>query len=328
MGVALAIAGCAQQQPHMNNADISRIMSDPRLSQHEKDEELDALATPAESPITNASHIMFGVGTMLLVGSVGTLIARRRRYPPEPIGPGKYALQDVPPPPPPPSVAITPAPEQPSPTPSLQGSESAEPARPRFTLRLRFASKGSGSSAFGRDRTKKKKPQPKETVLASAAEATGVEGQMAPVRWDEFLPKDQEDVDAILPEERGVSFFTSRPIPLDELTEVSVVVGEREQLVPASMEEAEEIAAGRTLKVRAFTIDGLTRPWYEWEKYDPYRDYWTADDQEWRGFVDGAIACWIATTDCPTGIDGYLALEDGEEEDADVAGTGDEAAAS
>jgi len=134
--------------------------------------------------------------------------------------------------------------------------------------------------------------------------------QEAPV---ERLPESQKDVDAIPAENRGVSFFTSRPLPLNRLAEVAVVVGEREHVVLATPQEADQVAAGQTPRIRAFTVGGSTVPWYAWERYDPYRDYWTAMKQEWRGFSDGAIACTIAAEDCPPRLTGYFASEDNDQ---------------
>jgi hypothetical protein len=124
------------------------------------------------------------------------------------------------------------------------------------------------------------------------------------------LPESQEDVEAIEPENRGVSFFTSRPLPFDALVDVTVVVGQREHIVLATAQEAGQVAAGQTPRVRAFTVDGQTLPWYVWEKYDPYRDYWTAVKREWNGFGNGAIACTITAESCPSRLSGYFASED------------------
>jgi hypothetical protein len=145
--------------------------------------------------------------------------------------------------------------------------------------------------------------------------------QEAPV---EQLPQTQKDVDAIPPENRGVSFFSSRPLPLDKLADVTVVVGKRKHLVMATPQEAEQVAAGQTPRIRAFTVDGHTIPWYIWETYDPYRDYWTAMKQEWRGFSDGAIACTMAAENCPSRLTGYFASEDDEDDQDDADGAPDE----
>lgn len=85
----------------------------------------------------------------------------------------------------------------------------------------------------------------------------------------------QQEIESIPPDERGVSFFSGRPAPVSELVPVTIVVQGQKRTVMATREEAAAIARGETPPVRSFD-DGTGRyvPWYENQRYDPYRDYY------------------------------------------------------
>ncbi|MDX1934667.1 MAG: tetratricopeptide repeat protein [Capsulimonadales bacterium] len=85
----------------------------------------------------------------------------------------------------------------------------------------------------------------------------------------------QADLEALPPEARGVSFFSGRPMPSDELVPVRIVIDGQTRTVMATREEAEQIRRGETPSVLAFRDEnGRTVPWYEHRSYDPYRDYY------------------------------------------------------
>ena len=85
----------------------------------------------------------------------------------------------------------------------------------------------------------------------------------------------QAEIGQIPQNERGVSFFSGRPLPASELVPVTVVVQGQKRTVMASREEADSIMRGQTPQVRAFPGEnGQYVPWYEQRNYDPYRDYY------------------------------------------------------
>ncbi len=93
-----------------------------------------------------------------------------------------------------------------------------------------------------------------------------------------------------LPEgERGVSFFSGRPLPMSELVPVTIVIQGQKRQVLASREEAEAIQRGETPNIRAFEQDGRYVPWYENQRYDPYRDYYGG----WGGFGGGGFGSLV-----------------------------------
>lgn len=85
----------------------------------------------------------------------------------------------------------------------------------------------------------------------------------------------QREIEHIPADQRGVSFFSGRPMPADQLVPVTMVIQGQKRTVMATREEAEAIARGETPPVRAFD-DGRGQyvPWYENRGYDPYRDYY------------------------------------------------------
>ena len=106
-------------------------------------------------------------------------------------------------------------------------------------------------------------------------------------------------------DQRGASFFTSRPLPIDALTEVTILVGSRYRSVLATQEEAAKCSDGRPPLVRAFTVHGRTMPWYEWEGYEPYANYYAARFLDWQCFGSDVIASWMTTDKCDPRLRGY-----------------------
>lgn len=107
------------------------------------------------------------------------------------------------------------------------------------------------------------------------------------------LPESQPEVQAIPADQRGVSFFSSQPAPLGTLVPVTITVGGQSRQVLATPEEADELRRGRMPQVRAFNVNGREVPWYEYDGYDPYRDYWRYQDAGWGGFGGGLVAGYI-----------------------------------
>jgi uncharacterized membrane protein YgcG len=91
----------------------------------------------------------------------------------------------------------------------------------------------------------------------------------------------QQEVEALPAQERGVSFFSGRPMPSSALIPVTVVVSGQKRTVMATPEEAEMILQGRMPPVRSFRDRETGRyiPWYEYSNYDPYRDYYAYDSR-------------------------------------------------
>lgn len=104
------------------------------------------------------------------------------------------------------------------------------------------------------------------------------------------LPETEQQVQAVPADQRGVSFFSSQPAPLGALVPVTVTVNGQSRQVLATPQEAEELRQGRMPQVRAFNVNGQYVPWYEYNTYDPYRDYWQYQNAGWGGFGGGAVA--------------------------------------
>lgn len=101
------------------------------------------------------------------------------------------------------------------------------------------------------------------------------------------------DVQSIPDEHRGVSFFSSRPAPVKELVPVTLHVDGVDRQVLATPPEAAQVKQGQIPAVRAFNVDGRSVPWYMYEGYDPYRDYWTYQNGGWSNVAAGAVAGFI-----------------------------------
>ena len=104
------------------------------------------------------------------------------------------------------------------------------------------------------------------------------------------LPENEQQVQAVPQDQRGVSFFSSQPAPLGSLVPVTVTVNGQSRQVLATPAEAEELRQGRMPQVRAFSVNGQYVPWYEYNSYDPYRDYWQYQNSGWGGFGGGVAA--------------------------------------
>jgi hypothetical protein len=64
-------------------------------------------------------------------------------------------------------------------------------------------------------------------------------------------------------------------MPASQLVPVTIIVGGRKRTVMASLDEAAAISRGETPPVRAFDNgSGRYVPWYDYQGYDPYRDYY------------------------------------------------------
>ena len=107
------------------------------------------------------------------------------------------------------------------------------------------------------------------------------------------LPQSQQDVNAIPAGQRGVSFFSGEPAPLGALVPVTLTVGGQPRQVYATPDEADALRRGQMPQVRAFNVGGQYVPWYEYNAYDPYRDYWRYENSGWGGFAGGALAGFV-----------------------------------
>lgn len=107
------------------------------------------------------------------------------------------------------------------------------------------------------------------------------------------LPTGQDQVQAVPEEQRGVSFFSSRPAPVSQLVPVTIMVNGQPRQVMATPDEAAEIQRGQMPPIRSFNVGGQSVPWYAYQNYDPYRDYWTYQNNGWRGILGGAVAGFL-----------------------------------
>jgi hypothetical protein len=94
-------------------------------------------------------------------------------------------------------------------------------------------------------------------------------------------------------EQRGVSFFSSQPAPVSQLQPVTLNIDGQQKTVMATPQEAAMIQRGQIPPVRSFNVGGQNVPWYAYQNYDPYDDYWTYQNNGWRGVAGGAIAGFI-----------------------------------
>ncbi len=104
------------------------------------------------------------------------------------------------------------------------------------------------------------------------------------------LPESQQQVNAVPADQRGVSFFSSRPAPIGSLVPVTVTINGQSKQVLATPEEADELRRGRMPQVRTFDVQGQRVPWYAYNQYDPYNDYWRYQNSGWGGFGGGVVA--------------------------------------
>jgi hypothetical protein len=107
------------------------------------------------------------------------------------------------------------------------------------------------------------------------------------------LPQSVNEAMEIPETQRGVSFFSSQPAPISGLVPVTLNVGGQNRTVMATADEAQQVRQGQTPAVRAFNDNGRMVPWYNYQSYDPYRDYYQYQNQGWGGFGTGAITGFI-----------------------------------
>ncbi len=107
------------------------------------------------------------------------------------------------------------------------------------------------------------------------------------------LPETQPEVESIPANQRGVSFFSSRPAPLSSLVPVTLTIGGQSRQVLVTADEADSLRQGRMPEVLAFQQGGRNVPWYEYNNYDPYRDYWRYENAGWGGLGTGLMAGFI-----------------------------------
>ncbi len=125
--------------------------------------------------------------------------------------------------------------------------------------------------------------------------ATGGTGKIAgddAVRPIPF-PTNQTQVNQVPSGERAVSFFSSQPAPVGALTPVTLNIDGQQRTVMATPQEAEQVRRGQIPAIRSFNVGGTNVPWYAYNQYDPYNDYYTYQNNGWRGVAGGAIAGFL-----------------------------------
>lgn len=184
--------------------------------------------------------------------------------------------------------------------------------------RLEEASTGKSRPAKKPDQSAKQKPKAAPPAPNPAAKAEPGKVDDGPVK----LPASQLEVDALPFEERGTSFFTARPAPADMLEYADIETGIWIHSVVCTREEAQQVAIGKIPLIRAFTVGDKTAPWYDWDGFNPYDNYWDAMSGDWRVGGARAIACWISLDQCDPALKGYyMGSRDEEEEERTPAGT-------
>lgn len=100
------------------------------------------------------------------------------------------------------------------------------------------------------------------------------------------------DWNSVPKDEKGVCFFCSRPALLRELTPVTVNLDGKQQKVLACQDDLATVKSGQVPQIRAFQQGSQYVPWYAYQGYEPYRDYY--NNSYWGGgagsFVTGMIA--------------------------------------
>ena len=107
------------------------------------------------------------------------------------------------------------------------------------------------------------------------------------------LPDSQPEVAAIPQNQRGVSFFSGRPAPMGSLVPVTLTLEGQSRQVLVTPDEANELRQGRMPQVLAFQQGGQYVPWYSYNGYDPYNDYWRYQNAGWGGFGGGIVAGFV-----------------------------------
>ena len=74
---------------------------------------------------------------------------------------------------------------------------------------------------------------------------------------------------------------------------VKIVIDGQQRTVMATPAEAADIQRGSLPPVRSFTVGGQTVPWYAYQQYDPYRDYWAYQNLGWSTFAGDVVAGFI-----------------------------------
>ena len=74
---------------------------------------------------------------------------------------------------------------------------------------------------------------------------------------------------------------------------MTVTVGGQSRQVLVTPQEADELRQGRMPQVLAFQQGGRYIPWYEYNGYDPYNDYWRYENAGWGGFGPGLVAGFV-----------------------------------
>ena len=119
------------------------------------------------------------------------------------------------------------------------------------------------------------------------------------------LPTTKEQVAAIPLARRGISFFTSRPLSLDDMVEVPIVIGGQIRSVYTTQKESENIKVGNVPQVRSFTVSGRPVPWYRCAGYDPYTNFWEVVGQGWVMLDVECPSTWLTLGDLDPNIEDY-----------------------
>lgn len=142
---------------------------------------------------------------------------------------------------------------------------------------------GNVQSSIGRAQTRAEERQQRqgeaEQRRAGSFGQKGAAAMNINARTGSFAPPEQTtgattNWNVIAPAERGVCFFCSRPCLLRELTPVTVPIAGTARRVLACPQDFATVRAGTIPPIRAFAMNGQQVPWFAYNRYNPYNDYY------------------------------------------------------
>ncbi len=113
-------------------------------------------------------------------------------------------------------------------------------------------------------------------------------GGSPPVQTEAAVSDASTDWGEIPDQQKGVCFFCSKPCMLNELTPVTVNLNGSPQKVLACQNDLQTIQTGQTPQIRAFNVNGSYVPWYAYNGYDPYQNYYSQGSNQ--SFLTNMIA--------------------------------------
>lgn len=113
-------------------------------------------------------------------------------------------------------------------------------------------------------------------------------GGVPPIQTGTSASDESTDWHQVPDQQKGVCFFCSKPSLINELTPVTINLNGSQQKVLSCQNDLQTIQTGQTPQIRAFNVNGNYVPWYAYNGYDPYQDYYS------RGYNQSLITDMIA----------------------------------